>query len=130
MNLHFRTSLKECPYCGSMLVPYTTRHRSVVSSYYGEFTAIEHIMRCSIHGVLRSEDLSRIVSPYCRYANDIMIEAATKRFIDGRSCSEISMESGTGISESQVRNLSNMALGIFITIHEELSSILRYSMQS
>jgi hypothetical protein len=130
MNVHFRTALRSCPKCGMRLLSYTTRHRSVVSSYYGEFTAIEHIMRCSIHGVFRSGVLSRILSPYCRYANDIMIEAATKRFLDGRNCSEISTGSVSGISESQVRNLSNMVLGIFITIYEESSSRLRGSMQS
>ncbi len=130
MKLHFRTKLKECPYCGSTLVPYTTRHRTVISSYYGEFIAIEHIMKCDTHGIFRSEELQNIVSPYCTYANDIMIDSAMKRFIDGKSCSEISMESGTGISESQVRKLSNMALGILVKIHEEATPKLKESMHS
>ena len=102
----------------------------MISAEYGRFTAIKHIMRCSIHGIFRSEALPNIVSPYCTYANDIMIEAAMKRFIDGRSCSEISLESGTGISERQARNLSNMALDIFVAKHQESSSILRDSMKS
>ncbi len=83
MSVHFRTALRLCTKSGMILLSYTTRHRSVVSSYYGEFTAIDHIMRCSIHGVIRGGDFSRLVSPYCRYANDIMIEEATKRFLEG-----------------------------------------------
>lgn len=130
MSVHFRTALRLCTKSGMRLLSYATRHTSVVSSYYGELTAIEHIMRCSIHGVFKSRDLSRIVNPYCRYANDIMIEVATKRFLEGMNCSEILTESGSGISESRLRNLSNMALGIFTTIQEESSSRIRGSRQS
>lgn len=130
MNVHFRTALRACPTCGMMLISHTTRHRSVISAYYGEFTAIEHIMKCSIHGIFRSEALPNIVRPYCTYANDLMLDSAMKRFIDGRSCSEISLNLNNGISERHVRNISNLALDIFMTIHEGASRKLRESMSS
>ena len=63
-------------------------------------------------------------------ATHLMIDVATKRFIYGRSCAEISRESGYGISERQARNLSNMALDIMGTIHDESFQILRKGLTS
>ena len=37
-----------------------------------------------------------------------MVDAGIDRFINGYSCSEISMQLGNGISERHVRNISNM----------------------
>ena len=130
MRVHYRTEMKECPYCHSPLFPYATRHRSVISAEYGKFEAVEHVMGCIEHGIFRSDSLSAIVSPHCRYANDVMTESAVKRFIDGRSCSEIASEFGTGISERHVRNLSNMALDIFRDIHNSASARLREAVGS
>ena len=59
-----------------------------------------------------------------------MIDVATKRFIDSKSCGEISRESGYGISERQARNLSNMALDIMGTIHDESFQALRNALSS
>lgn len=130
MRIYFRTDVKKCPSCGLPLIAYKTEHRTVRSTSYGEFTAIHHIMHCRNHpGVLyKSERLLSIVSPYCTYSNDVMIDAAVKRFIDGMSCSDISRS--TGISESHARNLSNMALDIFSMIHQESAEKLRESMHS
>ncbi|EQD64270.1 hypothetical protein B2A_02089, partial [mine drainage metagenome] len=80
--------------------------------------------------LFRSEALDKMIEPYCRYANDIMIDVAMKRFIDGRSCGEISKESVYSISERQARNLSNMALEIMGTIHDESFQVLRNALSS
>ncbi|MGC8563154.1 MAG: hypothetical protein ACP5NO_08215 [Thermoplasmata archaeon] len=61
-------------------------------------------------------------------SNDVMMDAAVKRFVDGMSCSDISRS--IGISESHARNLSNMALDIFSIIHQESAEKLREYMHS
>ncbi|EQD76494.1 hypothetical protein B1A_03341, partial [mine drainage metagenome] len=48
-----------------------------------------------------------------------MVESGMRRFIHGRSSTEISVELNNGISDRHVRNLSNMAGEIFGRIHEE-----------
>ncbi len=120
-----------CPDCGSGLKAYRTDRRRVVSWEIGEFTAVHKIMRCDHSGIIfRSERLESLIGSRCTYANDIMLESAMKRFIHGRSCSEISDESGTGISERHTRRLTNDALGIFQKIHEETSDKIRAAMSS
>ena len=57
-----------------------------------------------------------------------MPDISIKRFIDGRSCQEIS--SSLNISESHARRLSNMALGIFSDIHRENTERLKSFMKS
>ncbi|MCL4333823.1 MAG: hypothetical protein M1290_05545 [Candidatus Thermoplasmatota archaeon] len=102
-----------------------------VKTVWGEFIALHRIKRCRYHKkIFRSDALDSIVSPYCTYSNEVMINAAMKRFIDGVSCSEISRDMGVGISESHVRNLSNMAVNIFSMTHEENAEKLRESMHS
>ena len=78
--------------------------------------------------LFRSDALDSIVSPYCTYSNDAMIDAAMKRFVDGMGCSEIFRS--IGISESHARNISNLAMDIFSMIHDENTGRLRESMHS
>ena len=131
MRITFRTVLKRCPDCNKTLKAHRTETRHIISLDSGIFTAVHHIRRCrKCNKLFRSEALDRMIEPYCTYANDIMIDIATKRFIDGRSCSEISRESGYGISERQARNLSNMALDIMGTIHDESFQVLRNALSS
>ena len=91
-ELHFTTESTECTVCSSELLAYKTKRRNVRSADIGGFIAVEHIRQCE-NGhpriVFRSERLKNIVNGYCTYANDVMVPAATMRFIDGRSCSEI-----------------------------------------
>ena len=108
MRIVFRTEKKECPDCNKILKSHRTETRHIISIDNGIFTAVHRIRKCRKCGKLfRSESLDRMIEPYCTYANDIMIDVAMKRFIDGRSCGEISRESSYGISERQARNLSN-----------------------
>ena len=132
MRIHFKTDLKRCPSCFSPLRAYKNEYRTIRSISYGEFIAIHHIMLCRNHpGILyRSERLSSIIGPYRTYANDVMVESALKRFIEGRSCSEIARDLNIGISDSHVRLLSNTALEIFGKIHEENVQKLRSAMGS
>ena len=133
MRIVYSTHLERCPDCNRKLEAYRTRTRHVISIEYGSFEAVHRIRKCGECGsVFRSEKLDELIGPYCIYANDVMVDAAMKRFIDGRSCPEITPS--TGISERQVRNLSNMALGIMNDIHEERlqelrSAILSYVLQ-
>lgn len=127
----FRPSVTICPECGLRLTAHRAYRRTVRSVSMGEFIAVHRLMHCSRHGtVFRSELLESIIRPYCTYSNDVMTEAAKKRFIAGRSCSEISSELNSGISESHVRLLSNTALDIFSRIHEESYPKLRSAMNS
>lgn len=131
MNIVYRTMMERCPDCNKHLRAYKTETRHIISVEYGSFTAIHRLRKCKkCQRIFRSESLDRLIEPYCTYANDIMIDAAVKRFIDGRSCSEISLNMNNGISERHVRNLSNMALDIFPMIHEEVSPKLRKAMES
>ncbi len=124
----FTSPLSSCPECGRRLVVYKTATRKV-RTINGEFTAVHRIMTCRFHRrQFRSETLNSIVSPCCTYSNDVMIDAAIKRFIDGMSCSDISRS--IGISESHAGNLSNMALDIISTMHYESAEKLRESMKS
>ncbi|MGC8699125.1 MAG: hypothetical protein ACP5RE_02995 [Candidatus Acidifodinimicrobium sp.] len=86
MILTFTSPLSSCPECGRRLVVYKTATRRV-RTIGGEFIAVHRMMTCRFHGkIFRSEALDSIVSPYCTYSNDVMIDAAVKRFIDGMSC--------------------------------------------
>ncbi|EQD78872.1 hypothetical protein B1B_00489, partial [mine drainage metagenome] len=80
--------------------------------------------------VYRSEAMLDLVSPHCTYSNDVMVETGIKRFIHGRSSSEISSELNNGISDRHVRNLSNMAGDIFTDIHNENIPKLKAAMNS
>ncbi|MCL5786526.1 MAG: hypothetical protein M1151_07690 [Candidatus Thermoplasmatota archaeon] len=117
-----------CPDCHSRLRVYRTDSRPV-KTVHGEFTAIHRIMTCPVDGKrFRSGGLDLIIPPGCTYANDIMIEAATKRFLSGWSSSEIS--SSLGVSGSHARSLCNTALDIFHKIHEESIPKLKERMKS
>lgn len=127
----FSPPVTVCPTCGSRLRSYRTDRRTVKSVDVGEYVAVHRIMRCPREGTLfRSDILPSIISPHCIYSNEVMIMASRDRFIDGRSCSEISSMMNNGISVSHVRNLSSMALEIFAEIHEESYEKLRYAMKS
>ena len=76
----------------------------------------------------RSDELDKIVPPRCTYANDIMVESAMERFIDGRRSSEIS--ASLGASEGHVRKLSNQGLALFGKIHEKHVPELRKYIKS
>lgn len=125
----FRPSHKACPQCGRKLLAHK-RYRRTVRYSGGNFTALNETRRCPEHGIFRSDILQSLISRGCIYASDIMVDAAMKRFMDGRSCSEISSDLKNGISERHVRNLSNMALEIFSQIHEESVQKLKASMES
>ncbi|MHB1440897.1 MAG: hypothetical protein ACYCSO_09795 [Cuniculiplasma sp.] len=129
MKLHFKTDLKTCTKCGSKLTCCKTYRRTVKSHEFGIFEAVVHVKRCTIHGFFGPEHLSDIVNPKCTYSNDIMVETGMRRFIHGRSSSEISIELNNGISERHVRNLSNMAGEILGEIHEENVPKLKATMK-
>lgn len=124
----FRTELTTCPYCHRKLVFHRKRERPVRTAS-GNFTALHIIMKCSAcNRRFRSRRLDSIIGHGCTYANDVMPDISIKRFIDGRSCQEIS--SSSGISESHARRLSNMALDIFSDIHRENTERLKSFMKS
>ena len=128
MIVTFTSPLPSCPECGRRLVVYKTVTKRVKTTN-GKFIVLHCIMTCRYHKKLfKSDALDSIVSPYCTYSNDVMIDAAIKRFVDGMSCSEISRS--IGISESHARNISNMALDIISIIHYESAEKLRESMKS
>ena len=130
MEISFSPGFTTCPKCGSRLVLYKTERRVVKSVDYG-FTAVHRPMICRHDGtIFRSERISGIVSPHCTYANQVMLESATRRYIDGRSSSEIALGMNNGISERHVRRLSNMALDIFPVIHSSNADKLRSCLKS
>ncbi|MEM4089966.1 MAG: hypothetical protein QXQ46_04325 [Thermoplasmatales archaeon] len=68
---------------------YRTDERSI-KSVNGELIAIHRIMICPVDKkIFRSEELDLMIPPKCIYVNDVMIESAIQRFINGRSSSEI-----------------------------------------
>ena len=130
MEIIFSPGFTTCPECGSRLVLYKTERRVVKSVDYG-FTAVHRPMICRHDGtIFRLERICEIVSPHCAYANDVMLESATRRYIDGRSSSEIALDMHNGISERHVRRLSNTALDIFPVIHSRNADKLRSSIKS
>jgi hypothetical protein len=97
-SIVFRIIITVCPKCGLHLTVHRTYRKTVKSVSIDEFIAVHSLMHCSRHvTVFRSELLEFMIRPYCTYSNDIMTEAAKKRFIAGRSCSEISSERLTKI---------------------------------
>ncbi len=116
------------PNCHSRLKAYRLDERTV-KTLNGEFTALHRIMISPVEKTrFRSGKLDLIIPPGCTYANDIMIETAMRRFLEGRSSSEIS--SAIGVSEGHARKLSNQALEIFREIQEENVPKLREHMKS
>ena len=119
MEISFSPGFTTCPKCGNRLVLYKTERRNVKSIDYS-FTAVHRSMICRHDQIVfRSERICEIVSPHCTYTNGVMLESARRRYVHGRSSSEIAMDMHNGISERHVRNLSNMALDIFPEIHEK-----------
>ena len=117
MEISFSPGFTTCPKCGSRLVLYKTERRVVKSVDY-RFIAVHCPMICRHDKIVfRSKRICEIVSPHCTYANQVMLESATRRYIDGRSSSEIALGMNNGISERHVRRLSNMELDIFPVIH-------------
>ncbi len=60
-----------------------------------------------------------MVNPWCVYANDVMVEGARQRFLEGRSCREITSEMGSGLSEAHLCRLTNLALKLVSEIHAQ-----------
>jgi hypothetical protein len=56
------------------------------------------------------------VSPHCTYANEVRIESSIRRYIDGRSSSEIALDLHNGIT-------SDMRLGIISAARETFPKI-------
>ena len=120
ISLNFENKLKRCTLCNIKLKVSRIDERTVKSLKYGTMNVTHRIKICrKDKSVYRSDALMDLVSPYCTYANDIMVEASMGRFIKGYSCSEISSGLNNGISESHVRLLSNRGMDIFMEIHEE-----------
>lgn len=117
----FRTELTICLERGSHLVVYKTNSTKIKLSDAGECIAVHRIMKCSKAGTLyRSRKLESIAYLYCISANDVMVKTATDRLMFWKSRPEISLwENMCGISESYVRNITDMALGIFFRIRKE-----------
>ena len=92
--------------------------RRTVKRVDSTFTALHGIMICPRDKIkFRSGKLDLIIPPGCTYSNDIMIESAVKRFIEGRSSSELS--SSIGVSEGHARKLGNQAPEILSEIYEK-----------
>ncbi len=128
MKILFSCALERCPYCHSTLRVYR-KDRRVVRTVNGSFIAEHRILICPLEKKkFRSGYLDKIIQPGCTYANDITVDAAMKRFIHGRSSSEIS--SALGISEGHARKITNQALEIFSEIHELSVTKLKESMNS
>jgi hypothetical protein len=128
MEIVFSYPHERCPQCNSRLKSYRLDRRKVKCAD-GEFTALHRIMICPEERIkFRSERLDLIIPPGCTYSNDVMVEGAIKRYIEGRSSSEIS--SLMGVSEGHARKLTNQALEIFSEIHEDNVSKLYRNMNS
>ena len=130
MEISFSSGFTTCPKCGNRLVLCKTERRNVKSVDYS-FTAVHRPMICRHDKIVfRSERICEIVSPHCTYANDVMLESATRRYIEERSSSEIALGMHNGISERHVRRLSNTALDIFPVIHFRNADKLRSCLKS
>ena len=87
MRIVYRTHLVRFHDCDNKLKAYRTRARRVISVEYGLFEALYCIRKCRKYNRLfGSEALDDLIGPYCNYANDVMEDAAMRRFTDGRSC--------------------------------------------
>ncbi len=130
MKRHFKTSLKKSLSSSLDLQPYRTYERAVRSVEHSKFTAVHHEMHCPEHGKFRVEGLVNIVARGCTYVNDVMVEAAKLRFLNGRSSPEISGDLEVGISDRHVTNVSNLALSIFREIHADHEGAIGKRMSS
>ncbi len=102
----FTPSLSVCPSCGSRLRAYRTDRRTI-KPYAGQFTAVHRLKICMEEKIVyRSGMLENYVRPYSTYPDEVTLRSSMERFIDGRSCSEISSSMGNGISRRHVRRLS------------------------
>ena len=103
-TLVFSYPNENCPECHSHLKAYRLNRRTVKTGN-GTYTAEHRIMICPVEGTrYRSMELDLMIPPKCTYANDIMVESAMERFINGKSSSE--MPSLFGLSESHARKLN------------------------
>ena len=131
ISLHFESELKRCPKCKGELTVRRTDDRTVKSVKYGIVQVTHRIKKCDKDkSVYKSDALLDFVNPHCTYSNDIMVESGMRRFIHGKSSTEISVELNNGISDRHVRNLSNMAGEIFGRIHVENVPKLKEALNS
>ena len=130
-RLHFAPEPTHCPYCAARLRSYKNLSRTVQMAGGISFVAVEHVKYCARghpRMLFRSDRLRSLVNPGCTYTNDVLVEAAQRRFLEGRSSREIAIEMNNGISERHVRRLSNTALDVLVTLHERQGPALRQAM--
>lgn len=130
-RLHFAPEPTHCPHCAARLRSYKNLSRTVQMAGGVSFVAVEHVKYCARghpRMLFRSDRLRSLVNPGCTYTNDVLVEAAQRRFLEGRSSREIAIEMNNGISERHVRRLSNTALDVLVTLHERQSPALRQAM--
>lgn len=127
---------KRCPICHKGLGVRVTRRRTVLSTTYGVFTAIEKEGHCRRHckrPAARSQQLPRIVAPGAKYAYDVLARVGMSQILECRQAPEIAMELssplGMEIPEPTVNYLARKFVAYFQIVHEESIPLLRKSMR-
>jgi transposase-like protein len=91
----FRTSLENCPLCGSRLIKlYNKRVRGVIT-LKGDLNAIERVKRCSnprckaYHWSFFSEALQKMVLPRKLFGTDVIAEVAKLKYEEHKNHKEV-----------------------------------------
>lgn len=124
-----------CHKCGQPLKVRLTRKRTIFSTTYGSFIAIERQGYCPKHQALppaRSTKLRRIVAPGCNIAYDVIAHIGLARFLQCRQCeeiqSELSRQYGLYIPIRTISQLVQKFIAYFQAVHQESIPLLRKEM--
>lgn len=108
------------------------KERTVMSLAEGEFRAIEHLRGCDPKTscvLVGSEELTRVVPPWQRYAYDLMVHVGLQRYLDGKQrveiCEDLLRYKGIKISEATVSNLCDRFLIRIEMLHRLRTPYLR-----
>ncbi len=93
----FKPEIEICPCCGERLKVRKSRRKTVFTLHLGEFVSKETIRECGNEDCSNgekygSEELSKLVSPSCRYGYDVMAHAGKAMFQRHRQANEILAE--------------------------------------
>jgi len=135
-RIDFIAEADNCPVCQAPLEVVRTKNRTVATYAEGLFEALEVQKKCSadsLHPVIKSDALARIVRPRQRFGYDLIVYVGLARYLRRKQREEIRDElfrkRGFKLSAGSVSNLCDRFLLYLEVLHLVRSPYLKAVMQ-